>query len=121
MENFLNKIPQFPGYVFDRIGTPKYSEKYLDSTGKLVITTNNDYNSKNYVIYKPDYSEKVYQLPELLPKSEFKNYVDVCNHFIVYFGGGTAAVWNVLSGCDLNELMNPLVVGFIPVKFKETK
>ena len=120
MENFLSKIPQFPGYVFDRVGSPKDGEWFLNFTGELVQSGAISRSDKNYVIYKEDYSKKVHQLPELLPKAELKNYLDVCKHIIVVNVCRTATVWNIWPDFDVTDLDTSYIIGFIPIEFKET-
>jgi hypothetical protein len=52
MENFLSKIPQFPGYVFNRVGTPVVGEYMLIAKGQLEIVSYPKLLDKNYVLYR---------------------------------------------------------------------
>ncbi len=119
-EKVTIEVPKIDGYKFKRVGVPCEGEYWYDYGEIKPVNPRWAYTFPR-LVYDLDYSPLIHQLPELLPKSEFKNYVDVCKHVIVYYGSGTASVWNVWPGYDFKEIMNPLVIGFIPVKFKETK
>ena len=92
MENISNKIPQFPGYIFDRVGTPDNHDFILNYKGELIQVGMGDRYDCNYVIYKPDYSTLVTKFTKTYPMSDIYKFEDLCEYCIIIYNDGSVGM-----------------------------
>jgi len=77
-------IPQFPGYTFSRIGSPKYREYFLTYDAQLVQSGSIDRVDRNYVIYTKN-PHPVLTPSERRPISEILDYELQTGELVILF------------------------------------
>ncbi len=109
----VSKIPKFPGYVFDRIGTPKVNEYILMYNGAIELVSSSCRKDSNYVIYRKETD------PVTLTFSPLSNFVGrklkenevliVHNNSISTFNPYFPSLWNNMTSFTTKDRYGCLI------------